>query len=696
MNTQFSELTLDEAVDALAGLSEVEFDPQLGILAPHGESPYAVRIVEWLQQHDANETREMVRQLFKVILKHLKLQLHEEEPHGNAMEGAKSIMLLVVEAAKKIDHVTDLFFHVQGSVMELREFKRLQEFYLSRISRAIDEGVLGRWIAALSKIALQPTENVHIPAFQHVFVDMDSVKKDTEYELFFLRKEDSSRFFSPRLIRNMQLVSNFGPIVHEENETDLVEHLRIWQDVAVQNASKHMVEKLRPVLDKTLKVTSGKKDNELVGALNKSIMALLLTSHPEKMIAEGSPKTCLEYFQNYLSYLQEALHSREYGRFTVYPPEEESGKACLECVQQMCRSLFQDNYSLQSITPYLHELVQEGNQRQSVEHQSEATQCQKLWSHLAADYSALQKLFKRHANDPLSKIITSLEEQELMEFDPLKMGALPQNLFKVRDIQMIRIPSPTAQEFIHTAKINAPFQGFIATLQQQGEKLLYVNLQDRTSWREHARSSVLEEFQYKTEEALTVISLPVETEFYRQLSPYDTDSQVDVFVEHILEHLKDEQSGFYFPQPIKKALFFEFISESLKTIQQVFFPEKNILNVEQRKDFLTIFYTLLILKVLDLVDPDFCAISCKDGIDAGASLGVSLHTFLQVIQGKQYSPEFEQEINTLLFGPALLTRDRLIHPERFHRFNSALRHIEQAVHESAWDLQKVKQLYRYF
>ncbi len=73
----------------------------------------------------------------------------------------------------------------------------------------MDEGVLGKWILAISQQTQNRRDELHeqqelksrtsllSDAPRHLFVNLDAVKKDSEYELFYIRKEDGSLYFSP-------------------------------------------------------------------------------------------------------------------------------------------------------------------------------------------------------------------------------------------------------------------------------------------------------------------------------------------------------------------------------------------------------------------------------------------------------------------------------------------------------------------
>ncbi|MGZ3634128.1 MAG: hypothetical protein ACXWM7_07715, partial [Parachlamydiaceae bacterium] len=114
----------------------------------------AVRHFKWLN-HSA-KGKDRIREIFSVILDYLRQFYQSEHSYltdPQTLEGIKNIMALVGDAAKKIDKYANLF-NAKTSVTQLKEYKQLNEFYRSRIARQIDEGVLGKWILAISKNTL--------------------------------------------------------------------------------------------------------------------------------------------------------------------------------------------------------------------------------------------------------------------------------------------------------------------------------------------------------------------------------------------------------------------------------------------------------------------------------------------------------------------------------------------------------------
>ena len=275
----------------------------------------------------------IVKETFRVILKYLQDFYnydYKSISDPQAMEGIKTVMVLVGEAAKKLDKYTEMFFKKQGeSVTELKEYKKLQEFYLSRIAHKIDEGTLGKWILALSQKSTVPEKKVVLQGrdrsqAKHVFIDLESVKKDTEYELFFLRKEDGTRFFSPRLIRNIKLVSDFGDYLGDEKREDPLMSVGIWEDRCAYNFAKQIISGSRADIQAFFKQALGSSGQELAETLNKSVVALMMAANPHNLSHDMSLKNCSGYFTDFLLFLRQCLWSRDYQKMMAYPHDKSS------------------------------------------------------------------------------------------------------------------------------------------------------------------------------------------------------------------------------------------------------------------------------------------------------------------------------------------------------------------------------------
>lgn len=692
-------LTLLDAIETLSSIADLEFDHETGIAQEHDlfvqHKPLIYHTVHWLHHKDAELTIDVVKQIFRVVLNYLR-QFYDKEyatiKNEKAIEGIKTIMVLVGEAAKKLDKYTKAFSRAQSeSITELKEYKKLQEFYLSRIDQKIDEGMLGKWILALSN-KWRPEKDVVLAAekagshTKHIFVDLESVKKDSEYELFFLRKEDGSRFFSPRLVRNVKLVSDFGGYFGETKGYEPLSDMVVWKNHFAHKCALQIMYAVRLHIDKFYRESIQSKDNELVESLNKAFMALMLCCNPHNLVRHAQSKTCSDYFYDFRYFLRVSLSLINYHKMITYPPKKSSKleQCLLNTLHYVCLALYTQIGGLQNLTEMVHAIIQRAQHEKLKKQPQAAEKPRELWRGLADDYTALSALIKRHPNGPINKILEALEEGRVKEFDPLMQGNIPSQLFTLytyhNKILFTRWPSPTRQEFIHKASVIDEFKGFLrACAHENGfSKCLIFNFQDRTLWKERCRCLVIEDLP--NHESFTrhvdVVSLAKDTEFYHQLAPYSDDNHAEVFKQHFKEHLIDENCGYIFPDAMHKELFGGFIDRIIDGVHWVFFSNKNILLREHRLDFIEIVYLFLQLKIVELSKADVVGYTCKDSVDIAQSAGAELFVFLKLLHQERLSENDREQLETMLYGPCLLERERLMLPERFNRLISAIKALE--------------------
>jgi hypothetical protein len=694
-------LSIVEAVETLSSIADLEFDREIGIAQKHelvlGNEKIAYKTVHWLHKEDAPSTVNLVRETFRVILHYLK-QFYKKEygyvSDPKTLEGIKTIMVLVGEAAKKLDKYTEIFHQAQ-KVTDFKEYKQLQEFYRTKIARKIDESFLSKWVLGLSggkppkglTFKAAPKKTDKLTDTKHVFVDLETVKKDTEYELFFIRKEDGSRFFSPRLLRNIKLVCDFESYFGERKELDPLEQVKQWYDRTLHVCAKEILKVLGSKLDHFFHDLRKMKDQELVEVLNKALLALMLSSHSQNLMRHHPIKNCAEYFEDFQGFLREALQTSTYQKWMTYPPKENHKQAfdLIDLVHTLSRALYANLQGLEELKPIIQGLVQEALSQVSREHLEEEAS-KKMVSRLANEYAAMSKLLRHHPNGPMFKVLEILEEDAFHVFDPLKQHNLPNQLFDlyVRDKRyaFLRIPAPIYQEFINKALVNDEFKAFLRYYSHGAipHKHLLINLQDRTSWREHVRCIALEDLQKlsEMENFLTVVTLATDTDFYHQLSPYHQVNHAHLFKEQFKELLLDEHAGYFFPAIMNRKELANFIDQALEAIHQIFFSNKNVISRENRLDFIEIFYILLQLKMLEWIQPDSVSLTCKDSIDIGSAYSAEVFAFMKLINRDEWTEADWQHLNFMLYAPALIIRERIMLPERFNRMLSALKVVENA------------------
>lgn len=634
-----------------------------------------------------------VKNTFKTILEHLRrLYKNQGGDHldKSIVEGIQTIMVLVGEAASHLDKYTSLFRKIHGeSITNLKEYKDLQDFYSRTIAKISNEALLD---LDFSDPDLMGGSSIILEDEQKALTDLEIVKKDTDYELFLLKREDGARFYHNDLLRHIQAATGIRELGGEFAGDDPFVQIKNWEDKRLQSCAEQLIKYVRSSLEVYYQSALKIKDMDLVTMMNKALMALMLASNQKNLLRQFSVKSCSQYFRDFLGFLREALESIDYQKLVEKPPKKAGGflNALLDLIHGLCLGLFSHIFPSQEGIKGLEKLIERGEPGGHPllkNHEGELA----IAEYMEVDFKGIDKLLKQFPNGPLLKTLDLFLEDQERSFDPLFMGDLPNQLYSI-DVDglyttLLRIPSPTTQEFIHLAKVTEEFKAFLRAYSHGPVRKhhLLINLQDRTSWKEHARCEALEQLQYQAEfnDCLTVVTLPKETEFYYQMGPYQDLNQSQYFMDQFKEHIMGNQSGFYFPKKIEKILFPGFIDQLISAVHRTFFFQKNVLSRRQRLDFIEIVYLFLECKLVELTHAYSFSLTCKDGIDTGATSSTLLFVFLKLLNGKEISEQEIEHIRFMLFAPALMNRERQVNAERFNRMLNVLKLIENDIHRSS-------------
>lgn len=682
-----SNTALLEALETLTSIADLDLESEDGIvvkdhLIVEGNKFY-YRTFQWQGQAGETEPDSLLKKTFTIILKYLR-EYCEKQHHGfvtdkQSVEGIKSIMVLVGESARKLDRFTNLFHDTKVKrVTSLKEYQKLQEFYLTRIARRVDTSTLGQWILGIAQSALSFKHNK--VETKHLFVDLDSVKNDTDYEMFFMRKEDGSHFFNPRLIKNMKLVCDFGDSLKQmkQTEEDYLADLDIWHDRFVQMSAKAMVKSLAPHIDRYYKEASTFKKRDFVNHINQALMALIVSSHPTHLLEKEPAKCCSEYFLDFQEFLIKALQSSEYQKLQAYPPKKKNTVVwgMIETIHAICYSLCMHMDGFASLNPQLQALLVKGKELLKNQPNGKA-----LSDKLTTGYLGLAELVKSHPFGPLAKVLDTIEDGDWHAFDPMHQENIPQVLFHGVPTALLHLPSPTRQEYLDKIEINEEFKGFLLGMREKNEQdtFLMFNLQDRGSWKERARCVALEELQYHPDfiNNLCVVTLTKDSEFYHQENSFSHNNQAKSFMKHFMAQLQGEDTGYYFTEELKEILFPKLAEEMMDQIHRTYFSEKNVLSKAQRQAFIEIFYLFLQLKLLELIKPVAFSFTCKDAIDTGGAASVQWLAFMMLLQDKVD----EERLELCLHMLPLLVRGRAITHDRFEAMINVIKTIEAADHK---------------
>lgn len=657
-------IALLDAVETLSNIAESGVE--IGMMEEHSVllhgKPVQYRTVHWITQKGGEDSILRIRRVFKTIYDYI-------QDKSSDVDGVRALMVLVNQAARKLD--------LSGLVKskELSEYQDLDKFYQKQIVPQVDQGKLGQWMLALTKEAIRAKRSLKIKGVERkpLLIDLEAVKSDQEYELFFLKKEDGTHFYNPRLLRSIQLVCHFGERFYDKrDEEDPFAEIGNWLHLRQQAVAKAILNSIHNRLNRFYRLSQKKQDDELIANLKKCIMALMLASQPRNK-GKGSEN----YFADFQKYFREILYSPDYHRLISYPIKTKDfvSHCVVDLIQRIAHAIHREASLFNHLFPHIGQMIEGALNRYG-----NGKEQKTFWGKLARDYGALAKFAKGHVTGSLERLLSDLHTGGTKAYDPWMMHNTPSHLYKIqideKSLDCLHMPCPVVQEFIHKAVINEEFKNFLRGNDQDDSHLIF-NMQDRTSWKEHARCHALEELQHAKpfEERVHVVTFAKTTDFYNQTDTYAKEQNAELFKYNLKEHLSDANTGFYFPEKLS-VLVWEDLDPLIEEIHQTYFSGKNVLTRDQRLDFIEITYLCLQMHLLAMIKPSSFSFICKDGVDNGAVGAALFWAGAKLLAGEQLSEKDRDMINYVLHTPALMNRERVIHQKTFQRFINALRTLE--------------------
>lgn len=668
-------MTVAEAMDHLTSMAGLTKESLKNQKKPSKE------IAKWFDPQDDVATLHNIKMTFKVLLDYLKeVQKKDKEKIQNVetQQGVQSLMTLAAEAVRKLDRYTSLIERgmLQESVAELKEYQALQEFYqkktLKKFQKEVGKGDLWKeeW-----------GDDHNLAVNERGLKDLEAVKSDKQYELLYIKKEDGSRFFGRNLLRHIKLVNDFDQMVVSTEHEDPFIFLQRVQDRNAYESAKEIKNKLQGHMNQLIKLLSPKQDSECIDKILKSFYALCLASSQHSLLESGSKKSAFQYFEDFSTFLIEVFMSTDYQahKDDAFEELDKVLEEMLLCAYQMCENWFMHVGPKDQMIGLMNRLMD----KIGVGEKTKVRPATQMWTGLQDEYNHLSNVLQKYPNGPLFKTLdVFISANTEAAFEPLAQGNRPSLLYTIKNetlgMSVLRLPSPTKQEVINKAEISHIFESFMRamTTLHSKQNLLLINLQDRTSWQEHARCQVLEEMQKLSTFAghLQVCTLAKETSFYLQSEDYHDINSAEDFKKLLLQQIVDaEECGFYFPKEFSQTVLTSFAKECIELIHDHFFGGKATLPHKNRLDFIEIFYFFLTLKMIDFFKPSHLALSCKDAIDTSPASYAGLFAFLKLMSpDDEWSREEEDFLTWMMQAPALLYRERAMHADRYERTVSAL------------------------
>ena len=671
------EISVVEALDSLTSMAELDFQLVKRLKEASRRGEVVSYASKWLDIHNDQSTLDNIKKTFEVLLIYLKEvggKDREKIKMDETQKGIRAMIVLLDEAALKIDRYTDLMEKgiVERSIKELKEFQQLKEIYhkklIKKLQKSQDEKEI--WLSGIEEEILP---QAHVD--ERGIKDLQAIKDDTQYELFFIKREDGKRFFNRNILRHVKLVHDFDKVVLSSLTEDPFLMAEKVKDRSCHVMAKEIKGKAHSHLHELFKKDSEAYSSELHTRMTSVVYSLCLAASYHNLLEEGAKKSCLEYLSNFISFLKESFFSTDYhaNKELDYEAMSRLEKELMIILDQVCYAFFTVICAKDQMIGLINELMDERGKGEG----EKKIYPRELWARILEGSFHLQRVLEKYPNGPLFKLLDAIQENENIGFDPLLQNYYPSSLYELkidnRPIEILKCPSPTSQQYIHEARLSVLFEGFLSALirRSQGEKLLIINLQDRTSWQEQARCHVLENLQNLAvfKDVVDVYTLAKDTSFYHQIEEYEGINDAHDFKKILqMQIANGEDCGYYFPSSVDRKTFMEFVNEIIDDIHKSFFASKKSLTPKNRRDFIEIFYQFLLLRVFDMSNPTHVCFVCKDGVDESAAQSALFYGFIKLLsQDSEFSQEEIDFFTWMLHSPALVSRERSIHQNRLER-----------------------------
>jgi len=616
--------------------------------------------VKWLSGEGAEVLLEVLDATFRSIYQHLQFTEGQESTHTT-----EALIELVGQAAYKMEKYLSIRLGKEtDKLTERPTYLALQEYYRQKISEKARE-----------EEAIE--EGLH---------DMEAVRRDLDYEFFYIRHEDGTPHYNLEILRHMRLACDFDAD-YDTFEEDPLLQIRAMRDRDVHFSASQILTSVRPLVEDLFRFYRKMHENRLAQTLSQAVMALFLAANPRNLLQNTTGKTCLQYFEDFHYFLRHAFKTTEYQKLIAYPPEKSDklSPMLLQLAHSLSYSLFHRAGGIkQEAIGLIHRTTRRGTEQK----QAVLKKADSLWNQFLIEDENLRTLLSKFPSGPLFKTLDLLREEKSetqpLCFDPLVQQNLPCKLFEIgcrgKPLEILHLPSPTRQAVLNKVEIIDEFRGMlreIATHQPPRQHLL-INLQDRIAWKEATRSRALESLQ-KTAEfnpLLAVITCPKNTDFYHQAKAFESLDQASEFKAALQKLLTHPEGGFYFPSSLKPSELEGFTQTAISFLHTQVFENKPSLTRREREDFIELFYQLLVLKIVEQYEPSSLSFTCKDALDVGGAETAAFYAFLKLITTDLSQKEAQDVFRWLLYTPALFVRERAISPERLTRILTFLERLD--------------------
>lgn len=451
-----SGMSVAEAVENLSSMAEMDEKALKEERARKGTiDPFEKHL--WLDLSDEEKTYQTVKETFNTVHRYLKRVYRDGHRDEETQRGVHAIMELAGEAVTKMDRCTGLFksAHKDEDLTALPEYQDLQRFYYEKIMKRFERELVAE--ASWQEEWGEGVEEDLTDIERRGLKELEQVRKDRKYELFYIRKEDGKPFFNRNLVRHIRLVTDFDEMLIDKYGDDPLIKIRSIQDRDCHHSAKEICEAAEKPIQKFCKDAFKFKDYWLGRCTLKAYMALNLAANHRNLLSNTSGKSCIGYFKDFLDYLREAVSSVEYVKLLGQSKENLDAlrSSTLNLLHRFSHAFYTHMGKRDDAIGYIFQMIYQSGRRRKTEYPVKPLT---LWNNILENHDDIRNLLRKYPNGPLLRLIDLFEEREqTIGFDPMFLENYPSHLF---DFQLGKREFPSFA-FLHLfIKSKLPQQKF--------------------------------------------------------------------------------------------------------------------------------------------------------------------------------------------------------------------------------------------
>ncbi len=514
---------------------------------------------------------------------------------------------------------------------------------------------------------------------EHFLNNLVEVKRDRSYELFYMSDEENKRFYTDTLT---QIICKQGKIHETAHEGDPLTKTSVWNSEELHNLASSLVftndMPIRLFYQKALSNLEIKSTEKI----HNAVMGLFLSRYQTTVVSNNPKKDNLQYFNDFLYFLRDAWKTQN-----TVPDNQTHYRHTHSLMSSLSSGIFETKLTFTEAARYLYFHINSKIQAQEDKKPLSSGQ------YVSEVYEELYRLFSKYPSGPLFKAIDRILDSRATVFDPIVLGVFPglEGTLKLGDksINIIRSPSPITQSSILYANCNEEFIGFLNAKEDLGDITLILNIQNRLSRKDRARSRVIEESLDRIDKA-HIFSFPEPEDLLKHIEKVHGEQETFFgFFSIFKEEFNKSGSLSLFSVPgISRGQIYDFLDASLSVLKDTFFSKKKILFKNDKLLLLHIISYLTVFKLIEIIDPNNLIVMSKDGLDY-ASIFIAGLTFFS--SEEAWDEHRLKLLMTKVLAPTLVARDRLVfahHIELMSKFLNCLRKNRQ-------NLSNLKPFYNY-